>query len=138
VFDRVVSPVANRVGKYMAPLLVLLVLLGSGLPAEAKGKYIPGLAKAKQEFKKRAMSNTHQPKHIRGDLLFQLNRWRQNGKTGFPRFKNPKGYDIGHHPMKRGSINVNDLRFEHSHDNRSRPQRAKARGRRKGFVAKFF
>ncbi len=136
MFDRVASPVANRFGKYMAALLVLLVLLASGQPAEAKSPR--GWGKARQLFMRGALINPKQPKFIRGALQSQLNRWQRKGKTGFPRFKNPKGYDIGHHPMKRGSINPKHLRFEITNDNRSRPQRAMARGRKKGVLAKYF
>lgn len=117
-------------------LLLVAVTVGSGLPAEAKSPR--GWGGARQAFLKSVLTDFKQPKHIRGTLLFQLNRWRQGGKNSFPRFKNPKGYDIGHHPMKRGSINPKHLRFETSHDNRSRPQRAMARGRKKGVLAKYF
>jgi hypothetical protein len=117
-------------------VLLVAVTVGSGLPAEAKSPR--GWGGARQAFLKGALLNPKQPKFIRGALQNQLNRWRQGGKTSFPRFKNPKGYDIGHHPMKRGSIDPKHLRFETSHDNRSRPQRAMARGRKKGLLAKYF
>jgi hypothetical protein len=120
----------------MLMLLAAVFLCGSGLPAEAK--YLRGWGTARQLFMRGALMNPKQPKFIRGALQNQLNRWRRAGKTGFPRFKNPKGYDIGHHPMKRGSVNPKHLRFETSHDNRSRPQRAMARGRKKGVLAKYF
>jgi hypothetical protein len=119
-----------------AGLLSLSLLLGTNLAAEAKS--LPGWGRARQEFMKNALLDPKQPKHFRGALQNQLNLWRQKGKTSFPRFKNPQGYDIGHNPMKRGSVNIKDLRFETRNDNRSRPQRAKARGRKKGIVAKYF
>ena len=120
----------------MLVLLAAAFLCGSGLPAEAKSPR--GWGMARQLFMRGALMNPKQPKFIRGGLQNQLNRWRRAGKTGFPRFKNPKGYDIGHHPMKRGSVNPKHLRFEITNDNRSRPQRAMARGRKKGVLAKYF
>jgi hypothetical protein len=116
--------------------LATLLLIGSGLPAEAK--YRPGWGKARQVFLRKAMTDPRQPKFIRGYLRGQVNRWQRAGKTGFPRLKNPKGYDIGHNPMKRGSLNPKNLRFETTNDNRSRPQRAKARARKCGRVANCF
>jgi hypothetical protein len=116
--------------------LTLMLFLGTSLPAEAK--YRPGWTKARQVFLRRAMTDPRQPKFIRGALRNQMNRWQRSGRSGFLRFKNPKGYDIGHNPMKRGSINPKDLRFEITNDNRSRPQRAKARGRRNGFTPKYY
>ncbi len=120
----------------MLILLAAAFLCGSGLPAEAKSPR--GWETARQAFLKAALLDPNQPKFIRGALQNQLNRWRQGGKTSFPRFKNPKGYDIGHHPMKRGSVNPKHLRFEITNDNRSRPQRAMAQGRKKGVLAKYF
>jgi hypothetical protein len=117
-------------------IITLAVLLGTSLPAEAK--YRPGGNKARQEFLRRAKTDPLQPRHVRGFLRNQMNRRQRSGKSGFPRFKNPKGYDVGHHPMKRGSINPKDLRFEITNDNRSRPQRAKARGRRNGSAANYY
>jgi hypothetical protein len=110
--------------------------IASGQPAEAKSPR--GWGKARQIFMRGALTNPNQPKFIRGALQSQVNRWQRKGKTGFPRFKNPKGYDIGHHPMHRGSVNINHLRFETSHDNRSRPQRAKAQGRKQGVVRRYW
>lgn len=116
--------------------LATLLLMGLGLPAEAK--YRPGWNKVRQVFLRGAMTDLRQPKFIRGALRGQMNRHNRAGKTGFPRLKNPKGYDIGHNPMKRGSLNPRDLRFELANDNRSRPQRAKSRARKRGGVANFF
>jgi hypothetical protein len=122
--------------KYVAVLLSLLLMIGTGLPAEAKSPRGWGLAR--QLFLTGVMTDPRQPKFIKGALRNQVNRWQRSGKTGLPRFKNPKGYDIGHHPMKRGSVNPKHLRLEIANDNRSRPQRAKASGRKKGIVAKYF
>jgi hypothetical protein len=127
--------VFDRFGKCITALLVLLVLLGAGLPAEASPR---GWGRARQLFMRGALINPKQPKFIRGALQNQVNRWRRSGKTGFPRFKNPKGYDIGHHPMHRGSVKIEHLRFETSHDNRSRPQRAKAQGKKKGMLRRYW
>ena len=117
-------------------LLLFAFLCGSGLPAAAKSPR--GWGMARQLFMRGALTNPKQPKFIRGALQHQLNRWQRKGKSGFPRFKNPKGYDIGHHPMKRGSVDPKHLRFEITNDNRSRPQRAKARGRKKGVPANYY
>jgi hypothetical protein len=127
--------VLDRFGKYITALLLLLVLFGSGQPAEASPR---GWGRARQMFMRGALTNPKQPKFIRGALQSQVNRWRRGGKTGFPRFKNPKGYDIGHHPMKRGSVDPKHLRFETTNANRSRPQRAKAWGRRKGVPVNYY
>jgi hypothetical protein len=111
-------------------LLAFVLAVVPGLSAEAK--YRPGWAKARQIFLRKAMSDPRQPKSIRGYLRNQDRAWKRSGKKGLTRFKNPKGYDIGHNPMYRGSNNPKHLRFETANDNRSRPQRAKARGRRLG------
>jgi hypothetical protein len=116
--------------------LATLLLVGSGLPSEAK--YRPGWNKVRQSFLRGVMNDPRQPKFIRGGLRGQVIRWQRAGKSGLPRLKNPKGYDIGHNPMKRGSLNIKDLRLELTNDNRSRPQRAKARARKRGGVANFF
>lgn len=117
-------------------IMTLILLLGTSLPATAK--YRPGWNKARQIFLREAITDPRQPKFIRGALSNQVKRWQRSGKSGFPRLKNPKGYDIGHNPMKRGSIKTKDLRFEITNDNRSRPQRAKARGRRNGTPVNYF
>lgn len=117
-------------------LLGAAFLCGSGLPAEAKSPR--GWGMARQRFLEGVLGNPKQPSFIRGGLQNQVNRWRRLGKTGFPRLKNPKGYDIGHHPMKRGSVNPKHLRLEITNDNRSRPQRAKAQGRKKGILRRYW
>lgn len=122
--------------KTIPAIIILALIVGMSLPAEAK--YLPGWNKARQIFLRKAITDPRQPKFIRGALKSQVNRWQRSGKTGFPRLKNPKGYDIGHNPMKRGSINPKDLRFEFSTDNRGRPQRVKARGRKQGFTPRYF
>jgi hypothetical protein len=124
------------VTKYVAVVVSLLLMMGINGAVEAKS--LPGWGRARQDFMKKALLDPKQPRHLRGPLQNQLNLWRQKGKTSFPRFKNPQGYDIGHNPMKRGSVNIKDLRFETRHDNRSRPQRAKASGRLKGIVSRYF
>ena len=113
-----------------------LLMIGSGLPAEAK--YRPGWNKARQVFLRKAINDPRQSRFIRGGLQHQVNRWRRAGKSGFPRLKNPKGYDIGHNPMHRGSNDPKHLRFETANDNRSRPQRAKAWGRKLGRLVNYF
>jgi hypothetical protein len=120
----------------MITLLAAAFLCGSGLPAAAKSPR--GWGTARQQFMRGALTDPKQPSFIRGGLQNQVNRWRRLGKTGFPRFKNPKGYDIGHHPMHRGSVNIKNLRFETSHDNRSRPQRTKAQGRKQGILRRYW
>lgn len=120
----------------MFVVLLAAFLCGSGLPAEAKSPR--GWGMARQLFMRGVLTDSKQPKFIRGALRNQLNRWQRKGKTGFPRFKNPKGYDIGHHPMKRGSIDPKHLRFETTNANRGRPQRAKAWGRRKGVPVNYY
>jgi hypothetical protein len=107
--------------KGMAIALSILLIAGTGLSAEAK--YVRGWGKARQLFLKGVMTDPRQPKSIRGGLRNQVNRWQRSGKTGLPRFKNPKGYDIGHHPMHRGSVDPQHLRLETSHDNRSQQWR---------------
>jgi hypothetical protein len=126
----------NRLHKVILAFVTLLIFSGFSSPAEAK--YRPGWNTARQVFMRGAMTDPRQPRFIRGILRNQVNRWHRKGKTGFPRLKNPSGYDIGHHPMRRGSINPKDLRFEITNANRGRPQRAKARGRRLGFMPKYF
>jgi hypothetical protein len=116
--------------------LATLLSIGLGLPAEAK--YRPGWGKARQVFLRKAMNDPRQPRFIRGGLRNQVIRWRRAGKSGFPRLKNPKGYDIGHNPTHRSSNDPKHLRFETANDNRSRPQRAKARGRKLGRLVRFY
>jgi hypothetical protein len=122
--------------KIMGIALALLLSLGSGLPAVAK--YRPGQNKARQQFLRRVMTDPKQPRFVRGALRNQVRSWRSAGKKGSVRLRNPKGYDVGHHPMKRGSVNPDDLRLEVSRDNRSRPQRAKGRARKRGGRANYY
>jgi hypothetical protein len=117
-------------------VLMTIALLAIGTPAEAKSPR--GWGWAAQKFKREALTNPKTPKHIRGWLQSQVNRHRRQGKTGFPYLKNPKGYDIGHHPMKRGSLKLKNLRWEITNDNRSRPGRTISRLKKKGLTAKFF
>ena len=104
---------------------VSLALVTGFSPAEAKQPR--SWSWTRQLFLRHAMNDPKQPKFIRGALRQQVIRSQRSGKTGLPRLKNPKGYDIGHNPMKRGSSNIKDLRFETTNDNRSRPGRNKGK-----------
>jgi hypothetical protein len=112
----------SKNAKWLVSWLVILGLLAIGSPAEAKSPR--GWGWATQKFKRAALQDPKTPKFIRNGLKEQILRHHRKGKTGFPYLKSPQGYDIGHHPMKRGSIKLKDLRWETSHDNRSRPGRA--------------
>ncbi len=124
--------------KLWIKILVVLLLVVMGVATPADARVFRSWGGARQGFLKGVLTDPKQPRAVRGYLQNQMNRWRRAGKTGLPRFKNPKGYDIGHHPMKRGSFDPKDLRLETSHDNRSRPQRSKAAGRKKGIIRQYF
>ena len=126
-----------KIDKFVTALVLGVLLLGFGLPAEAKSP--PGWGWATQKAKRAALSNPQTSKAMRGWFKQQVKQHQRKGKTGFPYLKSPPGMDVGHNPMKRGSIKLKDLRWEYANDNRSRPGRARGRATRKGLPApKYF
>jgi exonuclease VII small subunit len=88
-------------------------------PLDVTDKHGWEFEQAKGLAKQRDVDDPRQPKHVR--------RWfeqeQANRGSNSTKWRNPPGYDYGHHPQD--PLNLDRLRLEHSRDNRSRGGRFK-------------